>query len=87
MKKILFLLFATTLANYSHHVCGADGITYESEGDCYNNGIKIIHVGPCLKKAIDHVYWRNTDDHGNWNNKKFIPWKSFLTRVDTGNPY
>lgn len=40
-----------------------------------------------MKKAIDKVWWKHTDDHGNWNRKKFIPWKSYLTRVDTGNPY
>lgn len=37
-----------------------------------------------MKKAIDKVWWRNTDDHGNWNNHKFIPWASNLGRQETG---
>ena len=87
MKIIVFLLITTSMAYYNGPVCGENGITYQNEGDCYSQGIKIIHVGMCMKKAIDRHWWKSTDDHGNWNRKDFIPWKGFLTRVDTGNPY
>lgn len=88
MKIILFFLIASTFTYYSQGgVCGEDGVTYEDPGDCYHKGIKVIHVGPCLSKAIDRVWWKHTDDHGNWNRKNFIPWNSLLTRIDTGNPY
>lgn len=37
-----------------------------------------------MKKAIDKVWMKNTDDHGNWNNHRFVPWAENADRLSTG---
>ena len=78
--KLVLILLVSTLHAYNGPVCGTDGNNYESAQDCQANKVTVLHVGLCMKKAIDKVWWRNTDDHGNWNNHRFIPWRNNLGR-------
>ena len=83
MKLVLILLVASLNA-YSGPVCGSDGHNYSSEQECHAKNVTVLHVGLCMKKAIDKVWMKNTDNHGNWNNHKFIPWAGNLDRHSTG---
>ena len=82
--KLALILLVTSIHAMSGPVCGSDGQNYESEQACQANNVTVLHVGLCMKKAIDYVWWNNTDDHGNWNNDKFIPWANNLGRMQTG---
>lgn len=83
MKFALVLLIASLNA-YGGPVCGSDGHNYQSQQDCHANNVQVLHVGMCMKKAIDKVWMHNTDDHGNWNNRRFIPWVGNNDRISTG---